>query len=276
MSNNPNSCLILKLADLGEIPHYTYRWCSGETMLHKHTDFYELILVTSGEFIHRYQNNTEIIKKGDLLIFDMKQKHRLSSSSPDSIHFTLCLSSEYFHMLMNSFSFFTSIFKNSKYHLVSLDDISFSYLHMLTNRLQSSTSEFDEIKLFFYNALSSILHTGGKSQQDDDDCATDIYIKIKNLSYLTLSLSDIYKKYPYSTPTIIKEFKKLTGVTPMQFQTTTRLEHAARQLRESTLSIDDIFFNLGFHAPSHFYRLFKTHYHLTPNEYRKKYQETRL
>lgn len=275
MLKENKECLILDFADLDTNPDYTYRWCFGDTLLHEHTDFYEIVFITSGDWLHDFQNSTECVKAGNLLIFDVKQRHRLRSLSSSAIHFTLCLSPNYFRALMNFFPSAQNIFQKKQYYLSSLDDISFSYLLMITNQLQkeNTSAEFDKVKLFFYNALSFLAPSIIQLEETEYSIANDIYVKLKNLSFLTLSMSDIYKQYPCSVPTIIKQFKQLVGVTPVQFQTSIRLEQAARQLCESPLSIEEISFNLGFHSLSHFYELFKSHYHMTPSAYRKKHKK---
>ena len=274
MTNKMEKCDIVTFASLDQNPHYTYRWGLGDTWFHEHADFYEIILITSGEWLHDFQDTTEFLKPGDLLLFDVKQRHRLNSHSTGCIHFTMCLSPSYFHKLMGFFPSTQNIFQKEKYYLTSLDDTTFSYLLMLTNQFKNATAEFNKIQLFFYNALSFISPNIIETEMVEPDIANDIYIKIRNLSFLTLSMNDIYKQYPCSIPTIIKKFKQLTGMTPVQFQTSVRLDQATILLSESPLSIEEIAFSLGFHSISHFYEIFKAHFKMTPNAYRKKYERT--
>ena len=50
---------------------------------------------------------------------------------------------------------------------------------------------------------------------------------------------------------------------------------AAKLLKESALSIQEIALSVGFHDVAHFYRTFASKYHMTPKHYQIMYQEDR-
>ncbi|MBQ2921812.1 MAG: AraC family transcriptional regulator [Tyzzerella sp.] len=69
------------------------------------------------------------------------------------------------------------------------------------------------------------------------------------------------------------EFKKVTSLSPIEFLTKTRLEHAAKLLEiyGHTLSVAEIGLACGFDDAIYFSRRFKQFMKVSPNEYRKQH-----
>lgn len=270
MNNNSSTEYIkLNFSTLTKYHSYTYRWSNTDTLFHKHMDFYEIILITKGAFVHYYENSINRLEQGTLMLFDNNQVHRLTPKPAGSIHFTICLTKPYFQLLMQLFSFNQNIFDNTPYIVRQLDNTTFEYLVMLANALTNGQQESNNIKLFFYNALSILLSNTIYSLSNTKDMVDDILEKLRNYSYLTIPVQKIYEQYPCCTSTIIKKFKQRTGTTLVRFQTNLRLDLAARLMRETNNSIEQIASDLGFLSTSHFFEIFKERYGQTPNAYRR-------
>ncbi|NJK94275.1 MAG: helix-turn-helix transcriptional regulator [Bacteroidales bacterium] len=67
-----------------------------------------------------------------------------------------------------------------------------------------------------------------------------------------------------------KAFKKYTGLSPVQYHLSLRMQQAAYLLSNSNQSIKEISFNLGFGSVFYFSKLFKEKMHVTPSEFRDK------
>jgi len=65
-----------------------------------------------------------------------------------------------------------------------------------------------------------------------------------------------------------KAFKKYTGLSPIQYHLTLRIQQAIYLLTNTELSIKEISFNLGFGSVFYFSKLFKEKMQVTPSEYR--------
>ncbi|EKF0974712.1 helix-turn-helix transcriptional regulator [Salmonella enterica] len=66
-------------------------------------------------------------------------------------------------------------------------------------------------------------------------------------------------------------FKKRTGVSLYNYLRLRKLTLASYMLRRSNRRITDIVFMYGFDSIQHFSRIFKSHFGLSPREYRKAY-----
>lgn len=63
------------------------------------------------------------------------------------------------------------------------------------------------------------------------------------------------------------------GQTPSEFINTKRMEYAARQLKGTPDSLAEIAADIGITNMSHFHRLFRARYDMTPRQYRIKHQK---
>jgi len=71
---------------------------------------------------------------------------------------------------------------------------------------------------------------------------------------------------------VSRMMKKHTGKSPSVHINTVRMAYAARLLTASTDGLDTIAQNCGISNLSHFHRLFREHYDMTPKAYRNRYQ----
>lgn len=83
------------------------------------------------------------------------------------------------------------------------------------------------------------------------------------------SISNLAQKHQMRPETLIRSFKKCTGISPKAFLNNSRIEKA-KQLLKSGLSISEVAYMLGFADQSHFQKTF-THYTAsTPRQYQCK------
>ncbi|EKD40456.1 MAG: AraC family transcriptional regulator [uncultured bacterium] len=84
-----------------------------------------------------------------------------------------------------------------------------------------------------------------------------------------ITLAEIAYAVTMSTSLFSLNFKKLTGITPLRYFIGIKLEKARELLRHQ--SVTDVSFDLGYSNISHFIRLFKKKFGLSPKKYQLKY-----
>lgn len=89
-------------------------------------------------------------------------------------------------------------------------------------------------------------------------------------SHKNLNL-DIVAAYVKLSPYYVsKLFKEQSGTNFIDFLTECRIKNARRMLGNPTKSLKEITFEVGFHDPSYFSRVFKRSQGISPTEYRKR------
>lgn len=68
-----------------------------------------------------------------------------------------------------------------------------------------------------------------------------------------------------------RRFRRATGYSPIEYVQRCRIEEAKRRLERTDLPIDRISWDVGYEEAAAFRRLFKRIVHLTPGEYRRKF-----
>ena len=104
----------------------------------------------------------------------------------------------------------------------------------------------------------------------NDDMIKKIQRTIDN-NYLNIStIEEITKDLPASRRNIVRRFKQVTGVPPIEYLQHTRIEKAKRQLELTNLNISEIVNETGYTDPKSFRKIFLKLTGMTPGEYRNK------
>ena len=106
------------------------------------------------------------------------------------------------------------------------------------------------------------------------DIESEFLIKIKELVISRLDdpqlgVKDLCKKAGLSSMQVNRKLKALTGKTANQFIRSLRLEKANKLLKNSSLNISEIAYDVGFSDPNYFSRVFSDTYGISPTEFRK-------
>ena len=94
----------------------------------------------------------------------------------------------------------------------------------------------------------------------------------KNYKESELNVEALAKESHLSYIQFYRKFKALTGVNAKEYIRTFRLKKAAHILENnSSKSIGEVMYSVGFSSQSYFTNAFKKEYGITPNQYKKKF-----
>ncbi len=127
-----------------------------------------------------------------------------------------------------------------------------------------------KITAYIYN----ILHELNNSGVEKKDSTNEILIG-RAIAYIEenfkkdLHVGDIAQIANFSKFYFTKEFRKVTGLTPIQYVIRKRIRHAEFLLENTEMSIFQISMESGFNTEVNFFNHFKRENNCTPNDYRR-------
>jgi len=166
--------------------------------------------------------------------------------------------------------------------LTDIDPLLEQQLAGLTAALKAHGYEpavMDEHLIFLLHHLIRV-HTSAIRQASQVDAVrfhtrTEVYRRLciaRDLMHSTFmeraDLSAIGQTACLSVPQLVRQFKAVFHKTPHQYLTGIRLAHAARLLKHSLLSVQEITSSCGFENTSAFCRIFKMQYGVSPIQFR--------
>jgi transcriptional regulator GlxA family with amidase domain len=105
-----------------------------------------------------------------------------------------------------------------------------------------------------------------------DDLVKQIQKKIeRNFSDIN-TIEEIIKDLPSSRRNLVRRFKQVTGVPPIEYLQHVRIETAKKQLEQTNQSISEVLSSTGYTDPKSFRRTFHKIVGMKPQEYREKFR----
>jgi transcriptional regulator GlxA family with amidase domain len=86
------------------------------------------------------------------------------------------------------------------------------------------------------------------------------------------TIEEIIKDIPASRRNIVRRFKQVTGITPIEYLQHTRIAAAKKLLEQTDKQMTEVIFNSGYNDPKAFRKIFRKSVGMTPSEYREKFQ----
>ena len=105
-----------------------------------------------------------------------------------------------------------------------------------------------------------------------DSSFMDIVYKyiIEHLSEPDLNIDNFCKEIGLSRSNFYRKIKALSDLTPNELIRNTRMQFAAKHIRESDLTIAEISYATGYSSPSYFSKTFKLYFNESPSEMRER------
>ena len=242
--------------------------------LHTHCNFYEFSLVTRGSFINEYKGERQLLPKDTLIFFRKEETHTILTDAPLSLHCSFIVESSHFEKEFASFFPNTPLSNLGAYRSCLLSKTQSAFLQDLAFKLSNNNNvrfRNQLAHLFMMTALTNLImpsHT--PAPRNSSTYYADLLLqRLDDYMYITVPVSEIYLDYPINKVALIQTFKDRTGYTIVQYSTKKKMEYAAQYLSVEKQNVVEIANILNFSSPSHFAKIFREHYGVTP----KKYQQ---
>ncbi len=260
------------------------------TPIHTH-NFYELNIVIAGNGKHIVNNSTYHIASGDVFIMPPNIRHGYFFDSKQYSIFHLLFNKQFFkkyEMYLNSLSGYQILFNidplirvqdnviNSFLHINVVENYNltriFNELAFLENSQKDNTEQEKEfLTLYVIAKICGMIEEEKVSYNGTKRYLFDL---LKSVEYIhsnygdKIELQTLYTISCMSRSSYIRYFKQLFNCPPIDYIQNYRLRQAKSMLKHSEHSLTSIANECGFCDSSHFSRLFREKYHLSPSEYR--------
>ena len=152
-----------------------------------------------------------------------------------------------------------------------------SSFHLMLHLLQLYCSKEVAIKIAKLFSIDMDRHTQSYfstfqiSQNHDDNLVAMAQQKIETAYHNTGTIEEMIKDIPASRRNIVRRFKQVTGITPIEYLQQTRIAAAKKLLEQTTQQMTEVIYKSGYNDPKAFRKIFRKTVGMTPSEYREKF-----
>lgn len=165
------------------------------------------------------------------------------------------------------------------YGIIPLSDDGFicmrDYFHRIGRYVKNHTAD-NMWSCHARSVLISVLYYAESAYLgNDNNEVSTIILYIREHVASDMSLKQLCLEFKTNRTTLTKQFKELTGMTPMQFVLEERLNQSRSELLFTSLPIGEIATKYGFSDANYYIRAFKRRFGNSPLQYRKECREKR-
>lgn len=245
--------------------------------LHTH-DYYEFLLITSGDIEHFINGKTMVAGKGELYLIRPSDVHQLAIMRKGGEYMNLNFSSELMDSLLHFWGneALNREINDSEFPPVRmLDDTNLEYARdkMLQTMFKEHVS-FEEQTYVMKKRLFDIFAAFfvKKSHEEKENIPQWLIKTVEQMEKkenFSIGISRMVELSEKSIEHLSRSMRKYYGCSPTEHINALRIDYMSSMLAYSTLPIIDIWMDVGFESAGYAYKLFKQRYGVTPQQYRK-------
>lgn len=248
-------------------------FCTNE---HTH-DFFELSYCISGHAKH-FTNHQEIpIDGGTLFIMRPGESHYFKSYT-NANALTVCITQEEFLSFLKVYNLEDCEFFKSEGlrtplppHL-KVSSIDSFYLQNLCENIIASAAPNSSpyLKCLLGYALEMIIRQNEEAANKIPKSFRHAILQMNQLDNIRGGVKSLLELTNLSHAQLCRQTKKYLNMTPHEYVNSIRMKWAYSLITNSTINMDDLADSVGFSSYSHFHKLFKETYNISPSELRKQ------
>lgn len=125
--------------------------------------------------------------------------------------------------------------------------------------------DMDRVNQLYFSTFQPIRH-------HNDDIVASAQEKIETNYQDVATIEEMIKDIPSSRRNIVRRFKQVIGITPIEYLQQTRIEAAKKLLEQTAQQMTEVIYNSGYNDPKAFRKVFRKAVGMTPTQYRDKFQ----
>ena len=245
--------------------------------LHFHADF-ELLYVKEGKSLIYINDESYEMQRGSIAFIGRLEEHAVTVLSNDYQRYFTVLNAGQLEPLLADPKL-TSVFRNRSKSFVPVACLS-PYATELDWLFEKMLLEFNgqemyaeylisayikQILIYAYRCIPEVF---GFAHKEIYTIVYKIQKYIESNYMYDIKITDIAEEYFISIHYLSRCFRVVTGRSPKQYLTNTRIAHAKSLLVHTTMPVKDIAFKCGFNDINNFIRSFKEFTGSSPHKYR--------
>lgn len=244
--------------------------------LHYH-DYIEIVYVPEGKILNVVNHSPYIMESGSLFLINRNIPHLVSnlpSESAKPMIVNLLIHPKLFvHLaqeIQQSKSLTDQLFNFGDYlvyHQSDLATVHYYLQRLITEYYQADFMVNYTVLGYLMIFLEQLIQLQHPLKKTFDDITNSVINRIRQ-NPTDISLEILTKDLSYSKGYLSRHIKEQTGKTISQLIADEKLALAEKYLSETTKTISEISEMVNYQSESHFYRVFKRKFHLTPKQYR--------
>lgn len=233
---------------------------------------YQLLYVASGKTIFYFNGEPKEVTAGHMILFQPRQEQHYEYFAKDTpqvywVHFTggnvknilrhfdIPLDTPIFYC--GTSAVYTHLFKEM---IQELQNCPIGYQELLEMYLRQLFLQIQRCRLERKPIVSSQIH-------EEIEQARRYFQDHYNEP---ISIEEYAAKHGMSVSWFLKNFRQVTGRSPMQYILSLRINNAATLLETTDFNVTEISTIVGYDNPLYFSRLFKKQKGISPSDYRKE------
>jgi len=247
---------------------------------HTH-DFWEFFIVTEGSGRHNLNGVASVVNKNELYLIRPFDQHSFRPLKKDGA----AAVSQHLNVMATdgNIAAIAGAISNGLYETLKAGQIPLHCLldeHALRSFMRTweiiralPNGETDKavalIKILFFEALKYLYYNSVFHNELYPAWLNEFVAKMKRPDNIGLNVDELSRLSNFSHIHLARLFKQFTGETLVDYFVKAKMDYAATLLKTTDIKLLDISSNIGYTSLSHFLRLFKKLYGMTPTEYRR-------
>lgn len=242
---------------------------------HGHADYWEFTIVTAGSIQNCCNGKMKTYNANSVFVATTSDVHRLLSANGEAVRYiNIMVKESYLQKTLNAISPELLPYIASDQFELTLSGNKISEIEQILLHINYVNANlYKENEKLTCSAFLLLLSDILLSQTVDSLRGSSYLILLNQLAQnntlLTFNVNSLSKALGYSRVRLNALFKKNFGVTPHEYLVEYKFNHASRLLVNTTMTISEIAYTIGYSNPMQFYATFKKIYKVTPNQYRK-------
>lgn len=239
--------------------------------LHGH-DFYELFWVQNGKVRHHLEAKVVTLTEGDLVFLQPGQTHALQGRGEQALVVSICFHPQTIKALAKRHpSVDGHLFWAAKGPVQTHRDIrQLAALNHAAVQLERSLGDTLAAEAFLLPLCADLTAEG--FAPDVPAWLAQACIAANDPAVFRDGSAGLVARAGKAHPHVSRTMRKYLGQTPSDYVNGIRMTHAARALTTDSDAISEIAAECGIPNMSHFHKLFRAAYGVTPLQYRQKLQ----